>query len=45
MKEIRIFVEMKEKQMTYREALLGLAQTFRFTQFVKHFASIFVAFR
>ena len=40
----------KEKQMTYREALLGLdnsepSSDFRFTQFVKHFPSVFVAFR
>ena len=36
-----------KKQMTYQEALLGLdrTQTFRFTQFVKHFASTFVVFR
>ena len=41
---------MNEKQMTYREALLGVdnyepAQTFKFTQFVEHFASVFVVFR
>ena len=40
----------KEKQMTYREALLGLDNSelgsdFRITQFVKHFPSVFVAFR